>query len=79
MPRERGEVEVVGKRDLAQRLDSGHALQGLARLMLGQLGLRPNHAFGARGEIRDSNAPGVVELHQPHVMAARLDPTAFVH
>jgi hypothetical protein len=40
-------VDIVGQRNLAQRLARSHALQRLARLMLGELGLaaEPN-AFG---------------------------------
>jgi hypothetical protein len=40
-------VDVVGERDLAQRLALCHALQHFARLMLGQLGFATEpHAIG---------------------------------
>src|SRR5262247_3966445 len=38
-PTDRRVIDVVGKRDLAQRLAFFHAFQGFARLMLGQLRL----------------------------------------
>src|SRR5215472_7093631 len=38
-PTDRRVIDVVGKRDLAQRLTCCHTLQGFARLMLGQLRL----------------------------------------
>src|SRR5215467_1599287 len=38
-PTDRRVIDVVGKRDLAQRLTCCHTLQGFARLTLGQLRL----------------------------------------